>query len=89
MAGYARLKRIEIINETTPLVSKNRWNNFLAGMRFEEKIEFAEGDVGLAGGIQSSEPPNLHVITEDTIQRFGGSTLVTMPWPLLHGIVCA
>lgn len=50
-------------------------------MAFDEPMEFNEGDVGLSGGIQVLEPSNEHLVTEDSIKRFGGSTAPTAPWP--------
>lgn len=35
----------------------------------------------LPGGLQVLEPSNAHLVTEDTIKRFGGSTAPTAPWP--------
>ena len=34
-------------------ISKNRWQRYLETLGFEERLEFNEGDVGLAGGIQA------------------------------------
>ena len=50
-------------------------------MNFEERLEFNEGDVGLAGGVQIVEPAAAHIVTVDSIRRFGGSSAPTMPWP--------
>merc|ERR1719393_868163 len=52
MVGYARLKRIRIIVESMPQVSEKRWEAFISSLRFDQRIEFNEGDVGLSGGIQ-------------------------------------
>ena len=30
-------------------ISAKRWGRFLAGMKFEDRLEFNEGDVGLPG----------------------------------------
>ncbi|CAL1150176.1 unnamed protein product [Cladocopium goreaui] len=81
MVGYARLTRGSII--ATRL---NRWGwQFLGGgvffLRRQERLEFNEGDVGLAGGIQVTEPANEHPTTVENIRRFGGSTSPAMPWP--------
>merc|ERR1712228_708511 len=40
-----------------------------------------EGDIGLPGGLQMTEPSNANPTTVDAIRRFGGSTSPTMPWP--------
>eukprot|EP00933_Yihiella_yeosuensis_P026148 TRINITY_DN20287_c0_g1_i2.p1 TRINITY_DN20287_c0_g1~~TRINITY_DN20287_c0_g1_i2.p1 ORF type:complete len:1122 (-),score=271.21 TRINITY_DN20287_c0_g1_i2:382-3747(-) len=81
MVGYARLNRGKIICETLLSVSKKRWEQFLLSMKFEDRLEFNEGDVGLAGGIQILEPSNLNPTTIDAIKRFGGSTSPAMQWP--------
>merc|ERR1719199_2400749 len=81
MVGYARLKRIKIIVETMPLVTKEKWQSFLATLSFDTKLEFNDGDVGLSGGYATTEPANLHPTTEERIERFGGSTEVTIPFP--------
>merc|ERR550537_587175 len=58
MVGYARLKRCRIIVETMPAVSPKRWNFFKQSLGLEARIEFNEGDVGVAGGFQTTEPSN-------------------------------
>merc|ERR1719436_2324022 len=55
MVGYARLKRIRIIVESMPGVPQKRWEKFTALMRFDQRIEFNEGDVGLANGVATTE----------------------------------
>merc|ERR1711988_1281612 len=52
MVGFARLRRIKLIVETMPSVSPKSWASFLNGLKLEQRLEFNEGDVGLAGGIQ-------------------------------------
>eukprot|EP00927_Polykrikos_kofoidii_P027463 TRINITY_DN2414_c0_g1_i1.p1 TRINITY_DN2414_c0_g1~~TRINITY_DN2414_c0_g1_i1.p1 ORF type:complete len:1121 (+),score=186.47 TRINITY_DN2414_c0_g1_i1:47-3409(+) len=81
MVGYARLKRIRIIVESMPHVSPSRWDSFVAGLGFDERIEFNEGDVGLANGMQVHEPSASHPTTTDMIRRFGGSTSPKNQWP--------
>merc|ERR1711920_1189267 len=58
MVGYARLKRIKIIVETMFGIQDKRWFRFIEGLGFDQRIEFNEGDVGLAGGLQVLEPAN-------------------------------
>merc|ERR1712100_859451 len=58
MVGFARLKRSRIIVETMPTVSAKRWAIFKEGLGFESRIEFNEGDIGVAGGIQVLEAAN-------------------------------
>jgi len=81
MQGFARLNRASVIVATLLDVSPKRWKRFLAILRFDERLEFNEGDIGLAGGIQILEPSNANPTTVDVIKRFGGSTSPTMPWP--------
>eukprot|EP00930_Biecheleria_cincta_P049784 TRINITY_DN3498_c0_g1_i1.p1 TRINITY_DN3498_c0_g1~~TRINITY_DN3498_c0_g1_i1.p1 ORF type:complete len:1119 (+),score=213.89 TRINITY_DN3498_c0_g1_i1:76-3432(+) len=81
MVGYARLNRGKVIVITMQSVSQKRWGKFLKSLRLDEKLEFNEGDIGLAGGIQVLEPANLHPTRVDSIVRFGGSTSPAMQWP--------
>jgi uncharacterized membrane protein YgcG len=81
MVGYARLKRIKVIVESVPLVTKQKWSSFLDSLSFDTKLEFNDGDVGLSGGYATTEAANLHPTTDERIQRFGGSTEVTIPFP--------
>ncbi|CAJ1384392.1 unnamed protein product [Effrenium voratum] len=81
MQGYARLNRASVIVATLEEVSQKRWKRFLHSLRFEERLEFNEGDIGLGGGIQVQEPANANPMTVDSIKRFGGSTSASMPWP--------
>ena len=83
--GFARLNRGSIIVATVEGLSAKRWANFLSGLRLDERLEFNEGDIGLAGGIQITEPSNANPITVDMIRRFGGSTSPAMPWPEEEG----
>merc|ERR1711953_873794 len=81
MVGYARLKRIKIIVETMVGIQDKRWLRFVEGLGMEQRIEFNEGDVGLAGGMQVLEPANANPTTIDMIKRFGGSTSPSIQWP--------
>lgn len=81
MVGYARLNRGKIICETMVSVSSKQWANFLEALRFEERLEFNEGDIGIAGGIQVLEAANANPTTVDMIKRYGGSTSPAMQWP--------
>merc|ERR1712060_1040063 len=81
MVGYARLKRIKIIVETMVGVQAKRWNRFVESLGMEQRIEFNEGDVGLAGGLQVLEAANANPTTIDMIKRFGGSTSPSIQWP--------
>lgn len=81
MIGFARLERAEIIVEIMPSVPKARWQNFTRELRLHKRLEFNEGDVGLAGGIQVREPAAANPTTIDSIRRFGGSTSQDIAWP--------
>merc|ERR1719230_2022293 len=81
MVGFARLRRIYLIIESMPTVSAKNWTSFQNGLKLDQRLEFNEGDVGLAGGIQVSEAASAHPTTVDMIKRFGGSTSPAMQWP--------
>merc|ERR1712187_138962 len=81
MVGFARLQRIKLIVETMPSVTAKNWARFLNGLKLDQRLEFNEGDVGLAGGVQVSEAASSHPTTVDMIKRFGGSTSPAMQWP--------
>jgi len=79
--GFARLARSLVTSEAIEQTPASQWNKFVESCKFDERLEFAEGDIGINGGIQVMEPARLHPIVEDTIQRFGGSTSPDQPWP--------
>jgi uncharacterized membrane protein YgcG len=81
MVGFARLERAETIVEILPGVSQKRWTGFLESLRLEKRLEFNQGDIGVAGGIQMREAANVNPTTVDMIKRFGGSTSPENPWP--------
>jgi len=81
MRGLAFLHRANIIVQTMPKVSPGRWDKFKASMRFDERLEFNQGDIGLPGGVQILEPASAHPTTVDRIRRYGGSTSPDLPWP--------
>ncbi len=62
MVGYARLNRGNIIVTTIEGISAKRWARFLSRLVFDERMEFNEGDIGLAGGVQVTEPSNANPI---------------------------
>eukprot|EP00929_Paragymnodinium_shiwhaense_P098176 TRINITY_DN5969_c3_g1_i1.p1 TRINITY_DN5969_c3_g1~~TRINITY_DN5969_c3_g1_i1.p1 ORF type:complete len:546 (-),score=131.26 TRINITY_DN5969_c3_g1_i1:704-2140(-) len=80
MVGFARLKRSRIIVDTMPAVTPKRWALFKEALQLDTRIEFNEGDTGVAGGMQVMEPANLNPTTTDTIRRVGGSTSPLSPW---------
>jgi len=81
MLGFARLNRGKIVTETMPAVSKSRWSRFVTSLKLEDRVEFGEGDMGVAGGIQVWESASANVTTVDMIRRFGGSTSPAAQWP--------
>merc|ERR1719453_776916 len=64
-----------------PSVPKWRWDRFIGALRLDDRVEFGEGDIGLAGGIQVFEPASANITTVDMIRRFGGSTSPLAQWP--------
>merc|ERR1719437_24214 len=64
-----------------PSVSPKTWAAFLNGLKLDQRLEFNEGDVGLAGGVQVQEAASSHPTTVDLLKRFGGSTSPAMQWP--------
>merc|ERR1719217_1945468 len=85
MVGYARLKRCRIIVETMPSVTPKRWALFKDMLGLDERIEFNEGDIGVAGGIQVQEVASANPTTTDTIKRVGGTTSALAQWPEEEG----
>merc|ERR1719343_1623987 len=85
MVGYARLKRCRIIVETMPAVTPKRWNFFKDSLGLDNRIEFNEGDIGVAGGYQVLEPASAHPTTVDYIKRVGGTTSPLAQWPEEEG----
>eukprot|EP00441_Pelagodinium_beii_P020751 CAMPEP_0197657622 /NCGR_PEP_ID=MMETSP1338-20131121/44744_1 /TAXON_ID=43686 ORGANISM="Pelagodinium beii, Strain RCC1491" /NCGR_SAMPLE_ID=MMETSP1338 /ASSEMBLY_ACC=CAM_ASM_000754 /LENGTH=1138 /DNA_ID=CAMNT_0043234037 /DNA_START=86 /DNA_END=3499 /DNA_ORIENTATION=+ len=85
MFGYARLTRGRVIVTTIRAIGAKRWKRFLQSLKLDEPMEFNEGDIGLAGGIQETEPSNANPTTVDMIKRFGGSTSPALQWPEEEG----
>lgn len=81
MLGYARLQRAQVVVERISSCSKLRWTSFVKSLDFEKRLEFNEGDVGLAGGIQILELASLHPVVVDSIRRYGGSSSPNEQWP--------
>lgn len=82
LQGCAQLSRAAILVRSMEQVQHNSWTSFLKNLQFDEPLEFNEGDVGLAGGVQVLENAQTSVITVDRIQRYGGLTGPSLPWPL-------
>merc|ERR1719313_1622679 len=54
---------------------------FLESLRLNKRLEFNQGDIGVAGGIQMREAANVNPTNIDMIRRFGGSTSPEIQWP--------
>lgn len=87
MQGYARLNRASVVVSVMVQATQKRWSRFLNTLGFEDRLEFNQGDIGFAGGIQILEPANASSVTTESIKRYGGSTAPTMPWPEDEGSV--
>lgn len=81
MQGYARLNRVSSTVAELESMSAKPWQHFLTSLKFDQPLEFNEGDVGLAGGVQVTEPGNYNPTSIESIRRYGGSTAPSMPWP--------
>lgn len=79
--GFARLKRAAVIVDTLETTTEVKWKRFVKSLKFDQPLEFNEGDIGLSGGLQELEPAGLHPVTVDSIFRFGGSCSEDAPWP--------
>eukprot|EP00429_Kryptoperidinium_foliaceum_P014543 CAMPEP_0176039152 /NCGR_PEP_ID=MMETSP0120_2-20121206/19407_1 /TAXON_ID=160619 /ORGANISM="Kryptoperidinium foliaceum, Strain CCMP 1326" /LENGTH=1114 /DNA_ID=CAMNT_0017372547 /DNA_START=67 /DNA_END=3411 /DNA_ORIENTATION=- len=81
MVGFALLKRAAVCVSVMTAVPARRWQRFVESLRMDEPCEFGEGDIGMPGAIQVTEPANANVTTYDMIRRFGGTTSGAAPWP--------
>lgn len=81
MTGFARLNRASMVVTVVAESRHAHWAFFLRTLNFGERLEFNEGDVGPAGGVQIQEPENENTVTQDSILRYGGPTAPTVPWP--------
>lgn len=82
MLGFARLNRASLLVDAMESCSRVRWKRFVTSLHFEIRLEFDEGDLGLSGGLRSTEPAGKHLQTRESIRRFGGSTAGDAPWPM-------
>merc|ERR1719440_701082 len=64
-----------------PSIPKKRWKFFVDSCRLNKRLEFNQGDIGVAGGIQMREMANINPTTVDMIRRFGGFTSPEIQWP--------
>ena len=79
--GHARLARGETILETLKTIEWKRWKTFVTSLALDRRVDFEEGDIGLAGGIKAFEAALEHPVSKDQIVRFGGQTDPSLPWP--------
>jgi len=83
--GMTYLSRAKIIVELESICSLDQRVELWEANKFEDRIEFDEGDLGLNGGIQVSEPLSKHAKddkADDNIQRFPGEAHSKLPWPV-------
>jgi len=81
MVGFARLNRAQKIVEALSNFNRRHFANFVVSLGLDQPVEFNQGDVGVAGGLQLTEPANAHVVLQDSILRFGGSCSMDLEWP--------
>lgn len=82
MLGFARLNRASLIVDAMNREQKKaHWQRYVASLRFDERVEFDEGDLGLAGCIQTLEDAKLNRQLVESIRRYGGTTSPLEPWP--------
>lgn len=87
MVGYARLKRAEVICDILEHCPAQTWQSFVATLSLDTPLEFNEGDVGMGGGMQIWEPASEHLVSRDSIQRYGGAASPAEPWPESHAAI--
>ncbi|CAE8646453.1 unnamed protein product, partial [Polarella glacialis] len=81
MVGFARLNRATNIVETLKTFPMYKWKVFVESLKFDQPLEFNQGDVGFGGGIQVEEPSHMYSVLTDSVNRFGGSCSPDMQWP--------
>lgn len=81
MVGFARMNRASVIVDTLETCPPTKWERFVQGLKFDQCLEFEEGDVGMKGGLQVYEPAQQHRVSEDSIRRYGGSCSEELQWP--------
>eukprot|EP00933_Yihiella_yeosuensis_P026147 TRINITY_DN20287_c0_g1_i1.p1 TRINITY_DN20287_c0_g1~~TRINITY_DN20287_c0_g1_i1.p1 ORF type:complete len:1108 (-),score=261.28 TRINITY_DN20287_c0_g1_i1:312-3635(-) len=80
MVGFARLKRASVIHEVLQTVDPVKWEKWVPSLGLDNPLEFNEGDVGMAGGIQVMEMQSANLVTKDRILRYGGTCEASVPW---------
>jgi len=81
MVGYARLKRSTVVVAIMSKMNQEKYTRFLDTLGLDQPLEFNQGDVGMAGGMQVLELQSQTLVTQDRIKRFGGSCALDMQWP--------
>ncbi|CAK9034042.1 unnamed protein product [Durusdinium trenchii] len=79
--GYARLARGLIILDSLKDLKVERWKAFVESLDLQRRVDFEEGDLGLAGGVKTLEPALDHPVAKDPIIRFGGQPDPALPFP--------
>eukprot|EP00913_Durusdinium_trenchii_P000786 g734.t1 len=71
--GHARLSRGEVILDTLKAVQMKQWKSFVDLLALDQRTDFDEGDIGLAGGVKVFEPaganPKTQEMPDSMIQR--------------------
>eukprot|EP00913_Durusdinium_trenchii_P010676 g10016.t1 len=70
--GHARLSRGEVILDTLKAVQMKRWKQFVTSLALEKRVDFAEGDIGLPGGLKVFEPAGANPKTQEPAASSGG-----------------
>lgn len=84
MLGFARLKRGSVMVDMLHKTSDLKWTRFTDSLGLDKPLEFNEGDIGMAGGVQILEPQSANTVTKDRILRYGGSCDPEIQWPEEH-----
>eukprot|EP00397_Hematodinium_sp_SG-2012_P002889 GEMP01002897.1.p1 GENE.GEMP01002897.1~~GEMP01002897.1.p1 ORF type:complete len:1183 (+),score=249.82 GEMP01002897.1:779-4327(+) len=86
--GLTYLDRAQEIVELESMCTIEKRHDIWFAMKFDQRIEFDEGDLGLNGGLQVSEPLCKHNGGKqvDRIQRFPGEASPKLPWPVDKGM---
>lgn len=81
MVGFAKLNRASKIAGAMDATPQGRFIRFMGSLKLDESLEFDEGDLGLAGGVQYLEAAGLNRQAVERIRRYGGTTNPSDPWP--------
>jgi len=82
--GFSRMNRAYTTVEIESLLPMRWRRRIFKEMRFDEPLEFDNGDAGPSGGIQVLEPASVRAdpkYVPDRIMRFTGEASEHDPWP--------